>query len=101
MSYTVRHQRRDGTVERKRVTVQGGAKAETFVRKHHADKMKELHDKSGWNKDRSHRLKASIPQVVWEEVALNDGPEAARDNDYLIRRAEELGFTVKTRSRRR
>jgi len=103
MAYIVTHQRKDGSVERKRVQIEGmtGKRAEQIIARTHREKMKMLRDKYGWDPTRSHRLKASIPQAVWEEVVVNEGREAARDPDYLIRRAEELGYKVRTRTKGR
>lgn len=101
MAYIITHHKRDGSVERKRVRVEGhsGAEAERIARDHHNEKMSRMRDSRGWSKDKRHKLKCSIPAVVYEEVFINDGPEAARDTDWLERRAHELGF--RTRPKRR
>jgi hypothetical protein len=103
MSYISVHHKRDGSVERKRVTVTGhsGKDAERISREHHNEKMKRMRDDAGWSRDRKHKLKYSIPAVVYEEVFINDGPEAARDGEWLARRAEELGYQVRPKRRRR
>lgn len=103
MSYIVTHHRPDGSVERKRVSIQGMTSrvASAILDDAHNRKMKSLRDKHGWSRDRKHRLICSIPNAVVEEVFINEGPEASRDMNRLIRRAEELGFVVRTKSRRR
>lgn len=104
MAYIVTHHRPDGSVERKRVTVEGGMtsqEASEAVYANHNAKMKTLRDKHGWSKGRKHRLICSIPNAVVDEVFINDGPEAAKDMNHLIRRSEELGFVVRTRRSRR
>lgn len=101
MSYIITHQRRDGSVERKRVRLEDPNMspecAERIIAEECRRKKKSLRDKRGWNRERSARLICSIPNAVVEEVFINDGPEASRDMNHLIRRAEELGFDVRTR----
>jgi hypothetical protein len=103
MAYTITHQRRDGSVERKRVRIDRvtGEHAEQILVQAHRDKMKNLHDKYGWSKDRKHRLRCSIPAAVYEEVFINDGPEAARDPAHLEKRCLELGIDPRTRRKSR
>ena len=95
MSFILTHQRRDGSIERKRVTInshQTPEQAERMIAKDLQDRRKRLHDRKGWSKDRQHKLVAHIPNVVVEEVFLNDGADAARDPDWLMKRCRELGF---------
>lgn len=103
MSYIMVHKRADGSVERKRVRVDGvsAKRASEIVEEAHNLRMKSLRDKHGWAKGKHSRLIASIPEAVVEEVMINDGPDAAKDMNYLIRRAEKLGFTVRTRRAKR
>jgi len=101
MSYIITHQRRDGSVERKRVRLEDPSmtpeRAERIIAEECRRKKKSLRDKRGWNRDRSAKLICSIPNAVVEEVFINDGPEASRDMNWLIKRSKELGFDVEMR----
>jgi hypothetical protein len=101
MSYIVTHQRRDGSVERKRVRLEDPSmtpeRAEAIIAAECRRKKKSLRDKRGWNRDRTAKLICSIPNAVVEEVFINDGPEASRDMNHLIKRSKELGFDVEMR----
>jgi len=92
MSYTVFTKHADGSMSRKRVITSDHERA---LQRVHNEKMKSLRDKNGWSHDKKHKLKASIPADIVEEVMINDGPEAARDLDHLIRVAESRGIKVR------
>lgn len=101
MAFTIIHHKRDGSVERKRVRLESGltpAQAERVMARTHKEKMKRLRDRKGWSKDRKHKLVASIPNAVYEDVLINDGPEAARDIKHLERIArEKWGIDVRAK----
>jgi hypothetical protein len=59
--------------------------------------MKALRDRKGWSKDRSTKLLGSCPKAIWEEVFINDGPQAAQDFEHVRRRALELGYDIRAK----
>lgn len=98
MSYVMDIRHADGTRTRKRVRVNGDPDHLERVMAHNLkERMKSLRDKKGWAKGRETKLICSCPKAIWEEVYVNDGPEAAADPDRLIQRAAELGYDIRAR----
>jgi hypothetical protein len=98
MSFILDVKHADGSRTRKRVRVNGDPdRLERAMADNLKDRMKRLRDKKGWSKDRETKLLGSCPKAIWEEVVLNDGPEAAQDFEFVRRRAAELGFDIRAR----
>lgn len=116
MAYTVRHQRKDGSVNVTRHTngaahvirddqesvldkypcnPASGATAKE-ARDNIEDTLKEtrknLRNRKGFNDTKTARLVAQIPAEVFNHVMRNEGAEAAQDNRYLIKAAGKLGI---------
>lgn len=97
MAYTIRVQKRDGSIEmaRKSVLVHGDpAAAENVCHETLQERRKRIRNK-GWSPKKDAKLVAQIPQVVWELVVKRDGPEASHDLKHVIREAERQGFNVR------
>jgi hypothetical protein len=108
MAYTVRHQKRDGSVEIFTREFRGDGHIDKYpcnpisgrtaaeARKNIAETLKHtrrnLRNKKGFSKDGNSRLVAQIPEEVITHVRRQDGPDAARDTRYCLRVAEHLGI---------
>jgi len=116
MAYTVRHQRKDGSVQVSRnvngvphvirddqesvlekypcnpVSGNTAAEARQNIKDTLNDTRKNLRNRKGFNDTKTSRIVAQIPAEVYNHVVRNEGIEAARDNRYLIKAAEKLGI---------
>jgi len=106
MAYTVRHQKKDGSVtvirhDRESVLekfpcnpMSGSTAAQARNNIEHTLKetRRNLRDPKGFNKGKTARLVAQIPMEVIAHVRRNEGREAANDTRYCLRAAEKLGI---------
>lgn len=116
MAYTVRHQRKDGTVQVTRhvkgvpyvirddqesvlekfpcnpMSGDSAAEAKENIANHLKNTRRNLKNRKGFNDTKTSRLVASIPAEVYSHVIRNEGREAAKDTRYLIKAAAKMGI---------
>lgn len=102
MSYTITTHHADGTVTSERTetryprcpttTGQTGADRRSDIFDGLKATRSALRDKRGFDRSKSMRMVARVPQEVFNHVLRNEGREAAMDARHLIKRSRELGI---------
>jgi len=116
MAYTVRHQRKDGTVKVTRnvngvpyvirddqesvldkfpcnpMSGRTAGEARDNIEHTLKETRRNLKNRKGFNDTKTARLVAQIPAEVAAHVYRNEGAEAAKDMRYLIKAARKMGI---------
>lgn len=109
MAYTVKHQRKDGSVQVTRnfngvpyivrddresaldkfpcnpMSGRTAEEARRNIQESLAETRRNLKDRKGFNDSKTARLVGQIPAEVFSHVMRNEGAEAARDTRYLMK----------------